>query len=66
MDITYTLTVTVTRPVRNDSDQTPESVAEWMQSPKAEREIEREILRALRVIDGDCDCEVMTVIPVRS
>ena len=64
MDITYTINVTVTRPVRNDADQTPESVAEWMQSPKAEREIEREILRALRVIDGDCDAEVMTVTPV--
>ena len=66
MDITYTLAVTVTRAVRNDADQTPESVAEWMQSPKAARELEREIIRALRVLDGDCDAEVMTVLPVRS
>lgn len=58
--ITYTLSVTVTRPVRpDDHDGTPEEAAEWMASREAKRELEREVLRALKKIDGDCDVEVM-------
>lgn len=60
MDITYTLSLTVTRPVRaNDYDDTTADVAEWMRGKDALRELEKEILQALRKIDGDCDCEVM-------
>jgi hypothetical protein len=58
--ITYTLSVTVTRPVRpNDYDDPIAEVAEWMLGREAQRELEKEVLQALRKIDGDCDCEVM-------
>jgi hypothetical protein len=30
-----------------------------MAGTQAKRELEREVLRALRVLDGDCDAEVM-------
>ena len=61
MDIIYTLTVTITRPVRIDNhDDTLQETADWMLSPVAKRELEREVLKALTRLDGDCDCEVMT------
>lgn len=62
MDITYTLTLTVTRPVRSyfyDDVQTPAAVAAEMVSAAAKRELEKEVLQALRKLDGDCDVEVM-------
>jgi hypothetical protein len=60
--ITYTVSVTVTRPVRvGDADETLNDVATWMVSQKAKTELEREILRALKKLDGDCDCEVLEV-----
>lgn len=69
-DITYTLTLTVTRPVRTwDTDDTPAELATaaaWMQSREATRELEREVLRALRVLDGDCDVEVIDTATVES
>ncbi len=56
--VEYTVSVTVKRPVRpEDSDMGGR--AEWMTGHQAKRELEREMLRALRVIDGDCDAEVM-------
>lgn len=62
MDITYTLSLTATRPVRqNDYNDPLTVVADWMTSNEAKRELEKEILRALRVMDGDCDIEVMEV-----
>lgn len=60
-DITYTLGVTVTRAVMADTADERPAVAEWMRSQQAKTELEREILRALRKIDGDCDAEVMDV-----
>jgi hypothetical protein len=30
-----------------------------MTDAKTKRELEKEVLRALRKLDGDCDCEVM-------
>ncbi len=63
MDITYTLSLTVTRSVRSwQHDDTPQELAEcadWMVSAEAKRELEKEVLQALRKIDGDCDIEVM-------
>lgn len=60
MDITYTLSLTVTRPVvDSDVNGNLKDVAEWMVGTEAKREIEREVLRALRTLDGDCDIEVM-------
>ncbi len=53
--MTYTLTLTITRSV-GDADE-----AAWMRESKAQRELEREVLRALKKLDGDCDVEVMTV-----
>ncbi len=63
--ITYTVSLTVTRPVRtyeNDSEA-PDvaAVAEWMVSREAKHQLERELLKALRKFDGHCDCEVMEV-----
>jgi hypothetical protein len=61
MDITYTLTVSVTRPVKiYDTEFTIEQTAEWMASRDAQRELEKEVLKALRKLDGDCDVEVLT------
>lgn len=63
MDITYTLSVTVTRAVGSWlCDDTPDELreaAEWMEGREAQREIEKEILQALKKLDGDCDCEVI-------
>ncbi len=60
--ITYTVSVTITRPVRLfNTDDTIEDTAAWMISREAERELEKEILKALRKLDGDCDCEVLEV-----
>ncbi len=57
--VTYTLSLTVTRPVRADNDEDTSAAAEWMLSGDARRELEREVLRTLRKLDGDCDIEVM-------
>lgn len=60
MTVTYTILLTVTRPVRSwDHDVTIQDAADWMVSADAHRELERETLRALRVMDGDCDLEVL-------
>ncbi len=53
--ITYTLSLTITRSA-GDADE-----AVWMRGSDAQRELEREVLRALKKLDGDCDVEVMTV-----
>lgn len=64
--VTYTVSVTVTRPVRLfNYDDTLQETADWMVSREAKRELEREILQALRKLDGDCDCEVMEAVAVR-
>ncbi len=58
--VEYTLSLTVKVPVRlYDDDATVASVAEWMMSAQAKRELEREVLQYLRKLDGDCDIEVM-------
>ena len=58
--IEYTLTLTVTRAiVPYDTEDTIENTADWMQSAEAKRELEREVLKALRKLDGDCDVEVI-------
>lgn len=63
--ITYTLSITIERPVRtydNDSEaDDAAAVALWMTGNEAKRNLEKEVLRALRVLDGDCDCEVIEV-----
>jgi hypothetical protein len=61
--IVYTLSVTVTRPVRPyDTETTVEDTAAWMLEREAKRELEREVLKALRKLDGDCDCEVLEAV----
>lgn len=58
--ITYTLNLTITRAVQLfDLEATLAETAEWMTSREARRELEREVLQALRKFDGDCDVEVM-------
>jgi hypothetical protein len=59
--VTYTLTLTVTRPIRvEDWDDTIADATAWYVSRKAQAELERETLRALRTLDGDCDIECLT------
>lgn len=60
MDIVYTLNLTVTRPVYlHDTEGKLQDTAEWMLSTEAKRELEKEVLKTLRRLDGDCDVEVM-------
>lgn len=65
MIITYELRLTIVRAVKPwDFDTTVQfqETAAWMEGKEAKRELEREVLRALRVLDGDCDCEVMDTV----
>lgn len=57
--VRYTITLTIERPVRYDYDEPLSEQEAWMVSRDAKRELEREVLRAMRKLDGDCDCEVM-------
>ena len=70
MDITYTLTLTVTRAIESwQGDDTPqelEDCADWMVSAPAYRELEKDVLKALRTFDGECDVEVMDAERVES
>ena len=60
MTITYTLSLTITRNTLGcDPSFTDAEHIEWMAGPVAKRELEREVLQALKKLDGDCDCEVM-------
>ena len=51
----YTLSLRVERPIYEDEDE-----AAYI-TVAAKRELEQEILRVLRRLDGDCDCEVLNV-----
>ena len=58
--ITYTLNLTITRNTLDcDPDFTVDEHLEAMASPEHKRRLEREVIQALRKLDGDCDCEVM-------
>lgn len=58
--ITYTVNVTVTRPIAYDNeDATAAEQLEWRCGSEAKRELEREVIQALRKLDGDCDVEVI-------
>lgn len=58
--ITYTLSLTITRSTLVcDPSFTEAEHLEAMAGPAQKRELEREVLRALKKLDGDCDCEVM-------
>lgn len=59
--VVYELRVVVTRAVRPDNDSTVDETEGWMVSREARRELEREVLQALRKLDGDCDCEVLSI-----
>ena len=47
----YTLTLVIARAIREEDE------VEWNVTSKAQRELEREVLRALKEVDGDCDIE---------
>lgn len=53
MNATYTLSVTIVRAI--DPDDT---AADYLQ-PEVKRELERELMKVLRRLDGDCDVECM-------
>lgn len=58
--LTYTLTLTITRAVRGECyDDIPHDVAVWMKTREAKRQLEKDVLQALKKLDGDCDVEVM-------
>lgn len=63
--VRYELSISVVRPVRYDLEAPMAEQEEWAVSGDAKRELEREVLRALRKLDGNCDCEVLaaTIIP---
>jgi len=58
--VRYEVTLTVTRPVRYDHDAPMSEQEEWAISSEAKRELVREVFKAMRVLDGVCDCEVMS------
>lgn len=59
----YTLTLTVKRHVRqNDYNDPLEVSAAWMVGREGRCELEKEVLRALKSVDGDFDCEVMEAV----
>lgn len=64
--VEYTISLTVKRAIGGwTTDETAEDLAnaaEWMTGRDAKRELEREVLLALRKLDGDCDCEVMETV----
>jgi hypothetical protein len=63
--MTYTLSLTVKRAVSSwQQGETSAEIAEaakWMAGREAQRDLEKEVLRALRTLDGDYDVEVMEV-----
>ena len=52
MDIEYSLKVTIKRAIVDCSEQ------DWKQSNAAKMCLEREVLHALRKLEGDCECKV--------
>ncbi len=58
----YTITLTLDRAIRPDCwDDDPADLIPSFTDATARRELEREVLRAMKKLDGDADCEVMTV-----
>jgi hypothetical protein len=61
----YTLTLYVDRPLiyfndAGDEETFPVDVMEDLEfSTEMKRQLEREVLQALKKLDGDCDCEVI-------
>ncbi len=62
--VEYEMRVIVKRPVTSwQGGDTPKEIAEsaaWMRGFAATSELEREIVRALRVLDGDCTAETVS------
>jgi len=58
--VRYEISLVIKRPVRYDNEAPMSEQEEWAVSGEAKRELEREVLRAMKRLDGDCDCEVMT------
>lgn len=59
--VRYTCCLTVDRAVPED-DFTPAEHERAMGSRGTQRDLEREVLHCLRPVDGDCDCDVLTVL----
>ena len=60
--ITYTINLTITRAIRVEDLDPSYPMADHidaMTDQKAKTELEKEVIQALRKLDGDCDCEVM-------
>lgn len=51
----YTLTLTIDQPMEDDDTDV------MYTDRRAQRRLERDVLTRMRTLDGDCDCEVMTV-----
>ncbi len=59
--VEYEMRVIVKRPVRRGPmDVSLESASSWMCGFAATDELEREVSRAMRVIDGDCEAQIVS------
>ncbi len=59
--VEYEMRVRVRRQVRRGPmDVSLESAASWMCGFSATDELERELSRALRVLDGDCEAQIVS------
>lgn len=60
--VRYSITLTIDRPIRwADCDvehYTPTEIIEEFTESKELRRVEKEVIQALKKLDGDCDCEV--------
>lgn len=58
--VTYSVSVTVTRPVRlYDYDDTLSETEAWMVTADARLQLAKELMQAMRTLDGDCDVDVL-------
>ncbi len=59
--VEYEMRVIVKRPVRRGPmDVSMDSAASWACGLAATSELEREMARAMRVIDGDCEAQIVS------
>lgn len=63
--VVYTLTLTIQRPIRREEWDSAYPESEHLDSyvnAAARRELEKDVLRTLRRLEGDCDVEVMEAV----
>ncbi len=58
--VEYEMRVIVKRPVRLDPGERLEDAVAWRCGFAETAAIEREVLRAVRVLDGDCEAQIVS------